>query len=376
MSKKSGKKMSTYKKSLLIFFLILLVLCEFALIYVNSSLKKYEMGDVDTYMKNLVAEIKDAGSKGNIKKFFDLPKVESKYEKSSSLEKGYQDLLSKAKMSYKKTDEKNVYDIYADDLLLANVKLDDSKTVHRLGLLTFTDYKIKDIEAFNKDGLYTLDFYLPSDYTLKINGITVGDDVLKDEEMIKGFEDAYDKVTLPKLNHYEIKGLASKPRIMVLDSSGIKVKHKEENGKYYANNYYQTDNEKEAMAKLNHEFDSLEFAKNWSKFLTADLEGSSHGFSTLSPNLMEGSAMYNRALQWATGVDVTFTSIHTLDSITNTKVSNFTVYNKDAFSVEVYLEKNMTLKDGQKKTDVLHDIFYYVYYDGAYRLMYMQTVKD
>ena len=88
--------------------------------------------------------------------------------------------------------------------------------------------------------------------------------------------------------------------------------------------------------------------------------------------------MYQRAYSWATNVDITFTSIHTLDkdTFTNTKVSNWTVYNENAFSVEVYLEKNMTLIDGQKKKDVLHDIFYYVYYDGAYRLVHMKSVTE
>jgi len=36
----------------------------------------------------------------------------------------------------------------------------------------------------------------------------------------------------------------------------------------------------------------------------------------------------------------------------------------------------MTLSDGQKRQDVLHDIFYYVYIDGAYRLVHMKAVTE
>jgi len=377
MSKKR-KKMSAYKKSLLLFFLILLVGMEAILIYVNSSLKKYEMGDVDTYLNNLLTDIKDASQKGNIKKYFELAKVDNDYEKKPSLEKGYKDLLKDAKLTYKKAKGKNTYDLYADDVLLATVKLDGSDEEHRLGLLTFTNWKIDSMESYNDEGLYNMDFYLTSEYDLYINDKKVSDKDLEDTEKIKEFEEVYDKVDLPKLNHYKVSGLTSKPEIVIKDKDGKKVKPEIKKGKYYVNDYFTTDDESKAMSKLNHEFDSLQFAKNWSLFLTDDLAGASHGFAVLKPNLIEDTAMYKQAVAWATGVDVTFTSIHTLDkdTWTNTKVSNFTVYNKDAFSVEVYLEKNMTLVDGQKKKDVLHDVFYYVYYDGAYRLVHMQTVAS
>ena len=135
----------------------------------------------------------------------------------------------------------------------------------------------------------------------------------------------------------------------------------------------------EAYKYLAHDgFDPIKFAENWSLFMTADLDGPRWGFYTLTPNLIEGTQMYNKAYSWATLVDIQFTSIHTLDKepFTNEKISNITIYNENAFSVEVYLEKNMTLNDGQKRVDKLHDIYSYVYYDGAYRLMAMKSVSE
>ncbi|MBR4230980.1 MAG: hypothetical protein IKR74_02345 [Bacilli bacterium] len=378
MSKKR-KRMSGYKKSLIIFTIILFICGEFILIYVNNSLKAYEKSDIDNYLNSLLTDIQKSSQNGNIKKYFSLAKVSSPYEKKSSLEKGYKDLLKDAKLTYKKTDEKNIYDLYADDLLIGTVTLDGSKEEKRLGLLTFNVWEIAEMQSYNDEGLYSFDFYLNSDYKLYINNNLVKNDDLVGTEKIEGFEDAYDYVDLPKLNHYKVKGLTAKPEIVIKDKSDKTIDAQVKGSEYFASDFYHTDSLDDAYKKLaNKDFDPLLFAENWSKFLTADLDGNRWGLYTLTPNLIEGTTMYKRAYSWATQIDIQFTSIHDLDKVpfTNEKVSNITVYNDKAFSVEIYLEKNMTLSDGQKKTDTLHDIFYYVFYQDAYRLISMKSVTE
>ena len=378
MSKRK-KRMSTYKKSLIIFTIILLICAEFILIYVNNSLKAYEKSDIDNYLNSLLADIQKSSQNGNIKKYFELSKVSSPYEKKPSLEKGYKGLLKEAKLTYKKTNEKNVYDLYADDLLIGTVKLDGSKEEKRLGLLTFNVWEIEEMKSYNDEGLYNLDFYLNSNYKLYINDILVKNDSLVGAEEIEELKDAYKYVDLPKQNHYKVKNLTSRPEIIIKDDSGSVIDPQIKDGAYYANDFYHTDLIDDAFEKLaNKDFDPINFAENWSKFLTADLNGERWGLYTLTPNLIEGTTMYKRAYSWATQIDIQFTSVHTLDKepFTNEKTSNITVYNDKAFSVEVYLQKHMTLIDGQKKTDTLNDIFYYVYYDGAYRLIAMKSVTD
>ncbi|MBE6147922.1 MAG: hypothetical protein E7167_00205 [Firmicutes bacterium] len=376
--KRKIKKMSLYKKSLIVFTLLLLILAEAALIYVSSTLKDYENGDIDNYMNSLIKDMQKSAKRGDIEKYFELAEVKSDYEKKSSLEKGYKELFKEAKLSYKKTDDKTKYEIYADEMLLATVTLDDSNVEHRLGLLTYTNYEVENIENYNQDGLYELDFYIMDNYKLYINDIEVKEADLVESSKIEEYKEVYDLVNLPSLNHYKVDKLTFKPDIVIKDTEGKEIKYELKDGDYYATDFYNTDESDKALAKLAHEYDPLPFAKNWSLFLTADLPGVRYGLYTLTPNLIEGTQMYQRAYSWATNVDITFTSIHTLDkdTFTNTKVSNWTVYNENAFSVEVYLEKNMTLIDGQKKKDVLHDIFYYVYYDGAYRLVHMKSVTE
>ncbi len=376
MSKRK-KKMTGYKKALLIWFLILLIASEACLIYVSTTLKMYEKGNIEGYMTSLIKDMKTASKVGNINKYLSYNKVESKYEKNSSFEEGYKELFKESKLSYKKNDKESTYDIYADDTMIASVTL-DSKKVRRLGILSFEEYSIKEIETYSKNGIYNIDVYVNSNYDLYINDIKVGDEDLVSKEEIKEYSEVYDKVDLPYENHYKITNLTKKPKIKVM-SGNDEIKVTNEKSTYYGVSYFKTDDKEAAFEKLtNKDYDPLTFAKNWSLFLTADLPGERYGLYTLTPNLFEGTALYKRAYSWATNVDITFTSMHTLDkdTFTNVKMNGFTVYNENAFSVDVFLEKNMTLVNGEKRIDILNDTFYYAYIDGAYRLITMKSKGD
>lgn len=376
MSKRK-KKMTGYKKSLLIWFLLLLIASEACLIYVSTTLKMYEKGNIEGYMTSLIKDMKTASKVGNINKYLSYNKVESKYEKASSFEDGYKELFNESKLSYKKNDKENTYDIYADDTMVASVTL-DSKKVRRLGILSFEEYSIKEIETYSKNGIYNIDVYVNSNYDLYINDIKVSDDDLLSKEEIKEYSEVYDKVDLPYENHYKITNLTKKPKIKVMNGNN-EVKVTNEKSNYYGVTYFKTDDKDAAFEKLtNKDYDPLTFAKNWSLFLTADLPGERYGLYTLTPNLVEGTALYKRAYSWATNVDITFTSMHTLDkdTFTNVKMNGFTVYNENAFSVDIYLEKNMTLVNGEKRVDTLNDTFYYAYIDGSYRLITMKSKGD
>ena len=376
MSKRK-KKMTGYKKSLLIWFLLLLIASEACLIYVSTTLKMYEKGNIEGYMTSLIKDMKTASKVGNINKYLSYNKVESKYEKNSSFEEGYKELFNESKLSYKKNDKENTYDIYADDTMIASVTL-DSKKVRRLGILSFEEYSIKEIETYSKNGIYNIDVYVNSNYDLYINDVKVSDDDLLSKEEIKEYSEVYNKVDLPYENHYKITNLTKKPKIKVMNGNN-EVKVTNEKSNYYGVTYFKTDDKDAAFEKLtNKDYDPSTFAKNWSLFLTADLPGERYGLYTLTPNLVEGTALYKRAYSWATNVDITFTSMHTLDkdTFTNVKMNGFTVYNENAFSVDIYLEKNMTLVNGEKRVDTLNDTFYYAYIDGAYRLITMKSKGD
>lgn len=113
--------------------------------------------------------------------------------------------------------------------------------------------------------------------------------------------------------------------------------------------------------------DPLEFAKRWSLFMTKDLEGKINGFYTMAQYLFKDSELYNRAWEWATGMDITFTSIHTLayPPFTREEIKNFIHYTDKCFSCEILLEKPLYLKTGRTVIDTIYSKFYFGYLDDT-----------
>ncbi len=379
---KNSKKNSLYKKSLIIFTLVLLVFSVYALVYVSRVLKNYDIGDTKSFMDNFVEELTEDAKKGKISKEIKLNKITSSYEKKSDLNEGYKTLFENSKISYKKTDDNLVYDIYADDKKIMTIKLKDMGEKHALGLLVYNEYKIDNIKTYDDDGLYTVNIEVADNYDLYINDIKVDKSKIKEESIIPEYEEVYNLVDLPKFNHYEITGLTFKPKVEVKDSKGNKVDITQDGNNLYAANFKKYDTLEAAGSNIKDNFNPIDFATNWSKFLTWDLGDDHHyGFDYLLDNLIEGTALYNKGYSWATQIDIQFTSVHTLNSMSNQKVSNITIYNDDAFSAEVEVDKNMTIEPNGSnpafdKTDKFHEMMYFVYYDGSYRVINMTTVVE
>ncbi len=117
------------------------------------------------------------------------------------------------------------------------------------------------------------------------------------------------------------------------------------------------------------QLDVLEIAKMWSRFMTDDLDGESHGLEEIRRYFIKDSDYYRYAAEWALGPDIKFTSPHTLDSFTNERVSNFIQYNEECFSCDVYFEKNMSLLYEDRfagfRTDVFNSRMYFLYIDDT-----------
>ena len=91
-------------------------------------------------------------------------------------------------------------------------------------------------------------------------------------------------------------------------------------------------------------------------------------FAEIKKYFIKGSYQYNVALQYATGVDITFTSSHVLanPAFTENSVTNFKWISENCFSVDVYFVKHMLLRSGsQKVDDTTNDRFYFVKYDDT-----------
>ena len=135
-------------------------------------------------------------------------------------------------------------------------------------------------------------------------------------------------------------------------------------------NYINVDSYDEAKKYLSSEVDIWDFAHKWSLFLTNDLSGLAHGYNTIKTYFIEGTSMSKQAYNWAHGIDINFTSRHKLKdpTFTNEKLNNFTIYSKDAFSCEIYLEKNMIV-NGKDQLDVMHDYIYFIKDNGVWKVV-------
>lgn len=110
------------------------------------------------------------------------------------------------------------------------------------------------------------------------------------------------------------------------------------------------------------EIDVMATAKKWSLFMSKDLAGNNYGFWDLANSLVKDSYLYNVAYKYATGIDITFTSIHTLKNppFVNESVDNFNMITDECFSVDIGFDKQMVLGDGRDLTDTMYSTFYFV----------------
>ncbi len=221
-----------------------------------------------------------------------------------------------------------------------------------------------------EDELYTRhSVVVPQDFSVKVNG-TPADDITSpwnsahpDAEALY----AQSGVQLPDMKTYEFALLSDSAEAVVTDNMGKVTQHTlTKEGGLWLNGSVGSS---EIPPHIAAEIDVMEAAKCWSKFMTDDLEGATHGLDEVRKYLLRTSAYYDYAEEWATGVDIGFTSLHTLDGFANERITNVTVYSENCFSCNIYFEKNMTLLyDGRyagSRTDTFNSIVYFVYADDT-----------
>ena len=122
--------------------------------------------------------------------------------------------------------------------------------------------------------------------------------------------------------------------------------------------------------------DILEDARKWSLFMTADLGGNYYGYYILEARLLPDSYIREVAFKWATGIDITFTSVHWLDNppFFDESVTGFVKYSDTCFSCDVSLSKVMHLNSGLDVTDSMNSRLYYILKDGTWYLADIQEI--
>lgn len=385
------EKKPIFKKILIIYVIILVAIMLAFLIYVADSLVKYEKNQIENYMENVISDLKKASKNKKI----DTSKItKSEFEKEkTTIDEGFRELVTTQKVTYKlnensKEAEKPIYDIYASNQKILEVELDGTKKENRLGLLTFNNWKTTKIELTSEKGLYTCNILVPNNYTVYVNDKKLAEEQIAEKVQNEGLAQISKYIEIPYIVKYEISNLYKKPDVKILNQEGKEVEYKQEGNIISKElDFTSAENLEEAKQYIKGEIDVMQVAKDWSLYLTDDLEGRLHGYYNIREYLIKDSNIDKFAYSWATGVDITFVSSHTLlnPTFTNETISDFEIYNENAFSCEVYLQKNLKLKSGGKKIeDKMNDRMYFAYYDETddgkdnptWKLVNMQSVAE
>lgn len=376
-NRKQITKKSKFSRNMKKYIIVLSIFSLMFLIYVMNTLYQYEASFSDNYMQEYVTDISKAAKKGKINKYCNVENITvndlEKSKDKKAIKTSLENMLKNSNVSYKlensnKSKQEPVYGIYANDQKVFDVTLSVKKQNKRLGMFSYPTWQVKDMVINDGRGLFYYDILVPSNYVVTVNSTKLSESYISDSKTDENY-DIFTKYTdLPKMVNYKLDNFVSEPEIKISDEKGNNVDYTVRNHKVEINSLYKAvDTYDEAKSNLAEEIDVLDIAEKWSLFLTDDLTGARHGFNNLSNYLVKGTGLYDMAYSWATSIDITFTSKHTLKNptFTNTKLSNFEIYGKNAFSCTVYLEKNMTIANGNDKVDVMHDKLYFVYYDDT-----------
>lgn len=413
----------TFKKFYLIFAGVLLLLMIVCCSYVGFVLSDYQDSQPESRVEAEIEKIKDAAKDGNISSALNVDGLSS--EDTAALT---QRIANAKEFTSKLTKNENggeslVYTVMADGTRVADVHMTGATGETVLVLFPMTDWEITKVCAaeyeFNLslpasmklfagdkalegeisggkikynvktksaaaltvadsfgntaeyDGISKIDIteyvvQIPSNFAItSADGsqkIPVNTADLKDNPSYKYVSQYTD---MPKKATYKLGLFSDKADFVITDNLG-------QNVEYTMNGHSVVIEDQASLPAIPADISDAEtvlgHARTWSLFMTDDVGGALHGYNKVKSFLLPDSYLEGVAYEWATGVDITFTSVHRLDNppFSKESVSNFVKYSDNCFSVDVSLEKMMHLNSGDDVLDKLNGRFYYVFNDGWY----------
>ncbi len=402
---------------------VLMVLSLGTLIYVHSALKDYESSQPENVLSAQIEKLRKAKSGSDFEDVLSLEQMRSDWNPSEAeISQFKQDFLASSvtfQEDHSAMDAtKKTFDVLSNGCKVGTATLNHEGQKTRLLIFTLDLWSVEKIEVSG----YTFAYTAPASVIVKNNGevlqgtITDGTATYDIQSLtplhveigdILGNSVPYDQGNLPTFTDYTvtvpvdytIRGLetvpleaaslepiealkyvkeycpdvpdtatyvlrllSDEPDFQILDGNGNAVDFTMENRTVtIAGEFAPQD-----TLPLNVDIDPLEVAKLWSLFMTQDLTGANNGYGQLSPYLIKGSYLQDVAWKWATGIDITFTSSHTLKDppFQVETVSNYVVYSDNCFSCDIRLEKKLVLRTGEVD-DVINSTFYFVKYDST-----------
>ena len=427
-SRRPVRRPAPKKRTFLVIYLailaVLLVISACVLSYVHRSLKEYEASQPENILLAQIEQLRQLDAQGKFEQMMSLDTFRNEYGATEEEVAQFKQELLTGELAFQEDlsvlePGQKVYFILCNGVKVARATLDHLGQEMRMLVFTMDRWSVASLEATG----YVLELTAPPSAIIKNNG-----QVLEGEPAdgnvaysirslvplqveicdILGNSVAYDAAKLPVFTDYQItvpsnytiRGaeavspelasvepiqeliyvkeyckdvpdratyrlslLAETPNFTILDPSGNEVDYTLEGRKITVEGPAP-----QATLPAGMDVNPLDVAKLWSLFMTADLSGANYGYGQISPYLVKGSYLQDVAWKWATGIDITFTSAHTLKDpqFQVEEVSNYVVYSEDCFSCDIRLEKTMVLtRTGEEVKDVINSRFYFVNYDDT-----------
>ncbi len=257
--------------------------------------------------------------------------------------------------------------VWQDDKILEGSVSPDGAVTYEIHEGIKPEIRLEDLygnqimyDANREVPLYFKRLCTDSTFDVAVNGMKVPSEyvILRENPDYRPLADYVDE--LPALAEYEIAVLEENPEILVTDREGIPVTLRR--GELQEDLLAMPEGLEEMPQDIAQEVDVLENAKAWSLFMSKDMT-----FAGMSPILLKDSYQYDVAKKYATGVDITFISAHTLKNppFSGEKVTNYIRIAPNCFSIDVSLMKHMLIGAGKPVDDAMNDRFYYVKYDDT-----------
>lgn len=350
-----------------IYTAILLVLGIIFLGYTDSCLKKYKNAQPENEIVKYLEEFKTALGNGQIPAEVNLSSYGTAFDDASTITSEYLAFASQGELSFEKAKdsyntEEPVYNILSGGIPIHSIKLKGVNERTIFGILTIMDWEKAESTCLYSPQKYEYYIRVPEGFTVELGGKVIDDSFRTESSSdIELFQFAREYVSLPAQVEYKVESYQELSGINIVDNNGNAVEG-EVDGNIYTAFYKGSDDIPDEYRNL-----ALTMSETWSKFMTADLTGSLHGFYTLEPYLIKGSYYYEKAEEYARGIDITFMSPHTLDEepFSKVKVDNYVKYSDTCFSCHIYFEKVMHLNRGSDSLDVMDSTFIFAYYDDS-----------
>lgn len=340
---------------------------------VKKSLVIYENSQPEYTVEKCVAQFED----GSILDNMDFAQSTNRFEDSGIYRTRFVDEISGKDITYEKAqtsyDAKHpLYNIYADDKLIAKVTLKETASKPLMFILTQQSWEIDGIEAVYEVGDKGIIITAPDTYSVFVNGVKLDSrELTGNVTQIDALKYAAEYVSVPQLVEYSVQGLLGEPDVTIYNNQGEQVMFTaDNNGNITVDTFATSTIDPELSATV------LQNAKNYSNFFSKDIDGCSNSVAPIS-YMFPADSYYLELAENYRKNDMWMYSAHETPVFANEMVSNYIVYTPQLFSVEVYFEKNMVLTlNGEARQDIVNSRYYYADIDGSWLVVDMQSVTE